>query len=221
MEELDFEVDSLDSIPDNVRPLYKEHGGKFRLAVRGIDPADELKNALNREREERKSAKQQADAAKQQADELRKALEAKELAELEGNKKFEELYKREQETRSKTAAELEMLRKSIAERELSEAAMQIASGLTRDTARAQLAKKEAMAFAVHTPEGVKFSVDGAEVTAEQLQQHLAKQYPFLADGVQSSGGGASGGSNRASTGNFGGTRAERAAAIKNRFNLPE
>lgn len=214
MEELDFEVDSLDSIPDNVRPLYKEHGGKFRLAVRGIDPADELKNALQRERDERKSAKQQAE-------ELRKALEAKELAELEGQKKYEELYKREQETRSKTAAELEMLRKSIADRELSEAAMQVASGLTRDTARAQLAKKEAMAFAVHTPEGVKFTVDGAEVTAEQLQQHLAKQYPFLADGVQSSGGGASGGSSRASIGNFGGSRAERVAAIKNRFNLPE
>ena len=211
---LKFEIDSLDGVDDAIKPLYQEHEGKFRLAVEGIDPADELKKALNREREERKTAKQQLEDA-------RKALEAKELTELEGQKKFEELYKREQETRSKTAAELEMLRKSIAERELSEAAMQIASGLTRDTARAQLAKKEAMAFAVHTPEGVKFSVDGSEVTAEQLQQHLAKQYPFLADGVQSSGGGASGGSNRASTGNMGGSRAERAAAIKTRFNLPE
>lgn len=211
---LKFEVDSLEGVDDAIKPLYQEHNGKFRLAVEGIDPADELKNALNREREERKSAKQRAE-------ELQKALEAKELAELEGQKKYEELYKREQETRNKTTAELELLRKSIAERELSESALKVAGSLTRDAAKADLLKKEAMAYAVHSADGVKFTVDGVDVTAEQLQQHLAKQYPFLADGVQSSGGGASGGSNRASTGNFGGSRAERAAAIKAKFNLQE
>lgn len=211
---LKFEVDSLEGVDDAIKPLYQEHNGKFRLAVEGIDPADELKNALSREREERKSAKQRAE-------ELQKALEAKELAELEGQKKYEELYKREQETRNKTTAELELLRKSIAERELSESALKVASNLTRDAAKADLLKKEAMAYAVHSADGVKFTVDGVDVTAEQLQQHLAKQYPFLADGVQSSGGGASGGSNRASTGNFGGSRAERAAAIKAKFNLQE
>lgn len=211
---LKFEVDSLEGVDDAIKPLYQEHNGKFRLAVEGIDPADELKNALSREREERKSAKQRAE-------ELQKALEAKELAELEGQKKYEELYKREQETRNKTTAELELLRKSIAERELSESALKVASNLTRDAAKADLLKKEAMAYAAHSADGVKFTVDGVDVTAEQLQQHLAKQYPFLADGVQSSGGGASGGSNRASTGNFGGSRAERAAAIKAKFNLQE
>lgn len=211
---LKFEVDSLDGVDDAIKPLYQQHGEKFRLAVEGIDPADELKNALNREREERKSAKQRAE-------ELQKALEAKELAELEGAKKYEELYKREQETRNKTAAELELLRKSIAERELSESALKVAGSLTRDSAKADLLKKEAMAYAVHSADGVKFTVDGVDVTAEQLQQHLAKQYPFLADGVQSSGGGASGGSNRANTGNMGGNKAERAAAIKAKYNLPE
>lgn len=211
---LKFEVDSLEGVDDAIKPLYQEHNGKFRLAVEGIDPADELKNALSREREERKSAKQRAE-------ELQKALEAKELAELEGQKKYEELYKREQETRNKTTAELELLRKSIAERELSESALKVAGSLTRDAAKADLLKKEAMAYAVHSADGVKFTVDGVDVTAEQLQQHLAKQYPFLADGVQSSGGGASGGSNRANTGNFGGSRAERAAAIKAKFNLQE
>lgn len=211
---LKFEVDSLEGVDDAIKPLYQEHNGKFRLAVEGIDPADELKNALSREREERKSAKQRAE-------ELQKALEAKELAELEGQKKYEELYKREQETRNKTAAELELLRKSIAERELSESALKVAGSLTRDAAKADLLKKEAMAYAVHSADGVKFTVDGVDVTAEQLQQHLAKQYPFLADGVQSSGGGASGGSNRANTGNMGGSKAERAAAIKAKYNLPE
>lgn len=210
---LKFEIDSLDGVDDAIKPLYQEHGGKFRLAVEGIDPADELKGALQREREERKTAKQQAE-------DLRKQLEAKELAELEGQKKYEELYKREQETRSKTAAELEMLRKSIAERELSESALKVAGSLTRDSAKAQLLKKEAIAYATHTPDGVKFTVDGVDVTAEQLQAHLIKQYPFLADGVQSSGGGATGGARTAaSIGNMGGTKAERLAAIAHKYNL--
>ena len=208
---LKFEVDTLDSVDEAQRGLYAEHNGKFRLSVEGLDPADEVKGALAKEREERKKAKTEAE-------ELRKALEAKELAELEGQKKYEELYKREQETRSKTSAELQQLKDAIAQREKSEAALKIASSLTRDTAKAALLQKEVMNYAEHTAEGVKFKGEAGEMTAEQITAHLTKQYPFLVDGNQSSGGGANGGnSGGAAKGNLGGDKTERKNAIAAMF----
>lgn len=211
---LKFEVETLDGLDDSIKGMYKEHGGKFRLDVEGIDPADELKGALGKERDAHKSAKKEAE-------ELRKALEAKELAELEGNKKFEELYKREQETRTKTAAELQALQNAIADRDKSEAALKVAASLTRDTAKAELLKKEIMNYTQHTPEGVKFSGDAGEMTAEQLGAHITQQYPFLVDGNQSSGGGATGGNGgKGAVGNMGGTRQERAQALAQKFNIP-
>jgi hypothetical protein len=38
-----FEVESLDGVDEGFKSLYQEHNGKYRLAVEGIDPADELK----------------------------------------------------------------------------------------------------------------------------------------------------------------------------------
>lgn len=211
---LKFEVDSLDGLDDGVKAMYKEHNGKYRLDVEGIDPADELKGALAKEREERKKKGQEAE-------ELRKALEAKELAELEGQKKYEELYKKAQESGTKTAAELQALKDAIANRDKSEAALKVAASLTRDTAKAELLKKEILNYTQHTPEGVKFSGEAGEMTAEQLSAHITKQYPFLVDGNQSSGGGANGGQGgKGVAGNMGGKPTERTAAIAAKYNLP-
>lgn len=208
---LKFEVDTLDSVDEAQRGLYAEHNGKFRLSVEGLDPADEVKGALAKEREERKKAKTEAE-------ELRKALEAKELAELEGQKKYEELYKREQETRSKTSAELQQLKDAIAQREKSEAALKVAASLTRDTAKAELLKKEILNYTEHSADGVKFKGESGDMTAEQLTAHLTKQYPFLVDGNQSSGGGANGGNGGgAAKGNLGGDKTERKNAIAAMF----
>ena len=71
---LAFEIDSLDGVDESVKTLYKEHNGKFRLDVTGIDPADELKSALKNEREERKAAKaraEQLEREKAEAEEVR------------------------------------------------------------------------------------------------------------------------------------------------------
>lgn len=183
---LKFEIDSLDGVDDAIKPLYQEHGGKFRLAVEGIDPADELKGALQREREERKTAKQRAE-------ELQRQLEAKELAELEGNRKFEELYKRSQENERKLSAELELIRKQAAEKAIGESAAKIAGQLTRDTGRAEILMEKAASYIQHGDGATKIIIDGVEATAEQLQKLLSEKYPFLADGLQSSGGNATGG----------------------------
>jgi hypothetical protein len=183
---LKFEVDSLEGLDDGVKALYVAHGAKFRLAVEGIDPADELKEALRKEREERAAAKAKL-----------KELEDKRVAEendrLTKAGEFEALYKKATESASATAKELQELKDKIATKEREATAAQIAGGLTRDTARAELLKKEAIRFVQYTPEGIKINgEDGAALTAEQLGKHLATKYPFLVDGNQASGGGASG-----------------------------
>jgi len=183
---LKFEVDTLDGLDDGVKALYQPHGNKFRLAVEGIDPADELKEALRKEREERAAAKAKL-----------KELEDKRVAEendrLTKAGEFEALYKKATESSAATAKELQELKDKIATKEREATAEQIAGIKTRDTARFELLKKEALRFVQYTPEGIKINGDdGSAMTAEQVADHLAKKYPFLADGNQASGGGANG-----------------------------
>lgn len=74
---LKFEVDSLDGLDEGIAGLYEQHGDKFRLKVEGIDPADELKEALRKEREERKAAKERAEALEREARERAEEAAAK------------------------------------------------------------------------------------------------------------------------------------------------
>ena len=182
---LKFEVDTLEGVEESHKAFYTEHNGKYRLSVEGLDPADEVKGALAKEREARKQAKTEAES-------LRAALDAKELAELESQKKYEELYKKAQESSGKTAAELTALQNKIADRDKSEAALKVAASLTRDTAKAALLQKEIMSYTRHDASGVSFEGDAGAMTAEQVAANITKQYPFLVDGNQSSGGGAAG-----------------------------
>ena len=64
---LKFELDTLDGVDESLAALYEQKGEKFRLKVEGIDPADELKEALRKEREDRKAAKERADALEREA----------------------------------------------------------------------------------------------------------------------------------------------------------
>lgn len=182
---LKFEVESLDGLDEGVKGLYEQNGDKFRLKVEGIDPADELKEALRKERDERRGARDElAQLRQQQAD-----AEAKRLEETQ---QFESLYKNTKGELEKRTNELEEFRRKIAEKERSELATQLTGALTRDTARAELLKKEALAYIQHTADGVVISGPDGTMTAEQLGKHLAERYPFLVDGNQASGGSAPG-----------------------------
>jgi len=182
---LKFEVDSLDGLEEGVKSLYEQKGERFRLKVEGIDPADELKEALRKERDERK-------AAKDKLAEFEKAQQEGEAKRLEETQQFESLYKNTKGELEKKSLELDEFRRKIADKERSELATQLTGTLTRDTARAELLKKEAMQFIQHTADGVVISGPDGTMTAEQLGKHLAQRYPFLVDGNQSSGGGATG-----------------------------
>ena len=73
----------------------------------------------------------------------------------------------------KSAAELEQLKNTIANKEREATAMSIASTMASEKPRFELLKKEALQFINYTPDGVKINgADGAALTAEQLKQHL-------------------------------------------------
>src|SRR5690606_7624405 len=83
---------------ESIAGLYERHGDKFRLKVEGIDPADELKEALRKEREERKAAKERAEALEREARE-RAEEAARKAGDIEALEKSwqDKLAKREAE----------------------------------------------------------------------------------------------------------------------------
>jgi len=190
---LQFEVDSLEGVDENLQSLYSEHDGKFRLAVEGIDPADELKEALRKEREESKGYKSKA----QELEQARKDAEENSLKEKQ---EFKTLYEREQTEKRELAEKYSSFEQKIQAKDRESAALKIGSQLTRDTKRSELLQKEAMAFAKYGEDGVYFEVGGVKVDESKVIDHLTKEYPFLVDGNQSSGGGAAGSGSGASGG---------------------
>lgn len=184
------------------------------------DPAA-LKAEIERLRQHNATLLGEKKTVQSRATELEQLQAAAEQQRLEEKQEFEKLWRQEQDQRTKASQELDQLRKSIADKDRSEAAMKLATGLTRDNARADLLKKEALAYIQHTPDGVKIQGPDGDMTADQLSAHLAKQFPFLVDGNQASGGSAPGSkSSGGAAGNMGGSKAERQAAIAKRFNLP-
>ena len=182
---LSFEVDTLDSVEEQFKPLYEEKGGKYRLKVTGIDPADELKEALRKERDDRKAANAKlSDYEKAQAESEAKRLEEKQ--------EYETLYKNTKGAFDKQSQEFEDFRRKLADKDRGELATELANSLTRDVSRADLLKKEALSYIQHTADGVVISGPDGTLTKDQLKSQLAERYPFLVDGNQSSGGGATG-----------------------------
>ena len=189
---LAFEVESLEGVDDAVKTLYVEKDGKFRLDVTGIDPADELKEALRKERDltkEEKQKRKDLEEAKRLADENR----AKEKGE------FKTLYESESKRATeKEAAYIELLKKiELKERESS--ALSIAGQLTTNAKRANVLKKEILPYVKYDGENIKYEMGGVETTPEKLVETIKADYDFLIDGPQSSGGGASGGKSSGAT----------------------
>lgn len=186
---LKFEIsaEAFEALEDSQKSLYGKHGENYRLDVEGIDPADELKEALRKEREDRAEAKRKLQEYETEA-------EKRERSRLEQQQEWEQLSKADREKADRLSAELQEMRDSVANEKRNAAAQSVVSELTRDTARERLLKKEAMQFITHTPEGVKINgPDGDAWDSKKLAEYLRESYPFLVDGSGASGGGASGG----------------------------
>jgi hypothetical protein len=210
---LKLELETLDGVDENLHDLYEEADGKYRLKVEGVEDVAPLKAKINEllgETKAEKAKRQALEAAQAEAEEARQ----KEKGE------FKTLYEKTQAELERERQQAATFRQQIRDKELQGSAAQIAGELTRDTARAALLTKEAQALMKHTDEGVQYEIGGVPVDRAKVLDHLRTSYPFLADGTQASGGGATGGNGGAGSkpkGNFAGTREEREAAILAKF----
>lgn len=183
---LQFELNSLEGLEDSISKLYSKVGDVYRLDVEGIDKAEELKKALKKERDSRSEAEKKANALEEE----RKTLENKRLEE---QKEYEKLWKQEQEKQTLTAKELSELKAKIAENDRDKTALEAINGLTKDTAKSDLLKDQALKFIQTTPDGTKIIGPSGDLDIGGLSKHLTETLPFLVDGSPAGGGGATGG----------------------------
>lgn len=181
---LKFEVESLDGVEESVRGLYEKRGDKYRLKVEGIDPADELKEALRKEREDRKTAKERVE-------ELERAQRDAEEERQREKGEFKTLYEREQQAKKELADKFAEFQTKVQRQEISLEAQRLAGQLSKDRDRSELLAEKVAQLAKHTDAGVRFEIGGVEVEHDKVLAHLKSKYPFLVDASGVTGGGAS------------------------------
>lgn len=121
----------------------------------------------------------------------REKTESDRLA-AEKSGEFQTLYDREKAALEKERTTNAAYRQAIAKRDTDTAAAGIGGELTRDTARAALLAEQAQKYVRNTDDGISYEIGGAKVDKPAVLAHLIAQFPFLVDGNQANGGGASG-----------------------------
>ena len=178
---LKFEVENLDSVDEGLRDLYEENNGVYRLKVEGIDPADELKNALKKERENSKDA-----AAKLKELELLK--EGAEKLALEEQGKYKELSERERKEKLDTQAKLDELTRKIAESKRDALVRDLASSMTSDATEQKIISRFALDYINIEGDEATFSKDTQEIESE-LSQFVFNKSSGSNDGGNNGNGG--------------------------------
>lgn len=202
---LKFELDNLDGLEEGVKALYTEHEGKYRLQVDGIDPADELKEALRKEREESRKHKDRlkefetaAETARREAEEAR--LEAaKKSGDTEALEKSwqEKLAAREAELN----AELEQFRNTVTSMTSGQTATKLAAELaiqgSADVLELHIQRRLKTDYRDGKPVTVVLDANGAPsaATVEDLKKEFTENPAFapLIVGSKASGAGPHGG----------------------------
>ncbi len=149
--------------------------------VEPTEPRDdykELKGALDKERQARKAAEKEVATA-------RKATEKAEQDALEKNKEYETLWRQSDE-------KLQGLQQKVQERDIDAAIGAISVGITKDGNKRNDISALYRRYAKFTDDGVVFEEGGMPLTAEQLTEKIKADRPYLVDGNQASGGGATG-----------------------------
>jgi hypothetical protein len=140
---------------------------------------------LRKEREESKSYKQKAQ-------ELEAMKAEAEKARLTEKQEFKTLYEQTEAEKRALAEKFGEFENKIKQKEIEASSISLASELTRDTKRAELIRKEIAQFAKYGDSGVKYEIGGVEVDKAKVLETIKQNYPFLVDGVDSSGAGSRG-----------------------------
>lgn len=144
-----------------------------------VEDVTGLKSALAAERKARKEAEKQAQKYK----ETQESIERKSLVEKE---EYKQLWEADKER-------LTQLEQKIKDKDIDSALKSVAISITKDGNKRDDIMALYHKYAVYTEEGVTFNYSGIEYTKDELIERIKADRPYLVDGSQASGGGASGG----------------------------
>ncbi len=184
---LKYQVESIEDLDESVQELYTEQDGAYVLTVDGLPQPEDttgLKNKLNELMTEAKDAKRKARDLEES-----KSKQEEDSAKEKGE--FKTLWEQAQQRLSEKDEELKEFSEKIQQKDVNIAARSVGSMLAKsDAKRAEVLSDYAAKYARHNGEEVEFIVNGAQVDTNALMAHLTKEYPFLVDGSNATGGGA-------------------------------
>ena len=179
-------IESLDSVDEALRGFYKQReDGKYQLQLEDVSvdgligKRDELLNELKQTKSQLKAI----EANTQDAEKKR----------LEEAQQFEQLYRSAEAEKARFAAELQALNERVIGEKRTSEALKFASLITSNPKQQQLLVRELIDHIKPTETG-ELSVEGILAgDLETVKSRIKNEYPFLADAVVSTGGGATGG----------------------------
>lgn len=182
-------ITNLNEVTPELQGFYKQAADGFALEIEGID----IHGILSKNAEllsEKKAAQAKAAALEQAQQEAQKKL-------LEEQNQYQTLYKQAEAEKAATAAQLEAIKQQRMQREREIYVENFIKGnglVKEDMKRFEMLKRELM-NSVNLDENGSIVTDGLLVgDSEAAKKAISEQYPFLVDAVQSTGGGAVGGS---------------------------
>jgi len=202
---LKFQTETLEGIDTALHGFYEQTDSGYKLRVDGLEDVSGLKNALNSERENNKSAKQRL----KELDDERLKIEESRLAEKQ---EFEKLWKSEKEAKLSTAKQLEELTRKVAERQGDLLVKTISAELTTDAVEREIIERFAKDFLEYDGDVAKWTKDDKEIRAT-----LSKFVRNKATGTSDNGNNK--GSESKPSGGLNGSKAEQLAYIKDKFKL--
>ena len=188
-------TEEFETLDDSQQGLYSQGEDGYTLNVEGVPREDVsgLKRKIDELLTEKKTVQQKAS----EAEELAKAETAEKLRKAND---FEQLYNSSESERQKASEELATLKANLQKQQVASQAGQVASSLTKDTARAKLLTEQ-ISSRLSLVDGEIRVLDGngnlTVSTVQELTQSIKAEYPFLVDGSQAAGGGATGGNSGA------------------------
>jgi len=170
-----------------------------QITARTAATVEEHVKGLKAKNDELLAEKKAMQQAKLEAEQLAKT-EAEEKAKAKND--YRQLFESQQEETKKYQQQFNDLQNSIKKQKIHSEAIKIASSLTKDTGRAQLLGQQISQRLTLVDDELRVTDESGQLTVstlEELTNSIRTAYPFLVDGSQSTGGGATRSEGRADT----------------------
>lgn len=179
----DIELD--DSVKEQIASRFEETL-QSQLQAKLQEETSGLKSKVDELLAEKKKVQAEREEARNQA-----RLEAEEKAKAENN--YKELFESRTEENNQLRSQIEKMNADAQMQKINEQAVKLSASLTKDTGRAQLLQKEFSQRLALVDGELRVTDPNGQLTVsslEDLVNSVKTDYPFLIDGIQASGGGA-------------------------------